>query len=244
MKQALTAVVLTLAASVAKADTDCRQALALGLDVSGSVDEVEYRLQLDGLASALTDRQVQAAFLAMPEAPVRLMVFEWSGHFEQRELIGWVEPTSAEQLNAIAARLRTTASAHINDPSTAIGAAMLYGAEALAGQSECWRKTLDISGDGPANVGQHPGEIPDEQLGDIIINGLVIGPWGRSNVTKNLSNAVSLESYYRKFVLRGTGAFAEVALDYADFREAMRRKLLREIESPALSQLRLNLPDQ
>ena len=31
----------------------CRQALALGLDVSGSVDACEYRLQIDGLAQAL-----------------------------------------------------------------------------------------------------------------------------------------------------------------------------------------------
>ncbi|MCX8955594.1 DUF1194 domain-containing protein, partial [Ruegeria sp. NA] len=37
---------------------ECRQALALGLDVSGSVDSREYRLQLDGLASALTRPEV------------------------------------------------------------------------------------------------------------------------------------------------------------------------------------------
>lgn len=34
------------------AQANCRLALALGLDVSGSVDSREYRLQLDGLANA------------------------------------------------------------------------------------------------------------------------------------------------------------------------------------------------
>ncbi|MFC6686684.1 DUF1194 domain-containing protein [Jhaorihella thermophila] len=57
----------------------CRHALALGLDVSGSVDGREYRLQLDGLAAALRDPRVKQALLAMPAAPVRIAVFEWSG---------------------------------------------------------------------------------------------------------------------------------------------------------------------
>ncbi|MEM7581568.1 MAG: DUF1194 domain-containing protein, partial [Cyanobacteria bacterium P01_A01_bin.80] len=47
----------------------------LGLDVSGSVDATEYRLQLDGVARALLDDGVADAFMIMPDAPVRLMVF-------------------------------------------------------------------------------------------------------------------------------------------------------------------------
>ena len=53
------------------ADAACRLALALGLDVSGSVDAAEYRLQLDGVAAALTDEDVQAALFAMPGAQKR-----------------------------------------------------------------------------------------------------------------------------------------------------------------------------
>lgn len=219
------------------ADAACRQALALALDVSGSVDAVEYRLQIDGLAFALSTPEVQAAILAMPDAPIRLMVFEWSGLYEQRILIDWTELASQNHILEVATRLHATQSAHINDPSTAIGSAMLYGADALAQQAACWQKTLDISGDGPANVGKHPSDITDAQLGDIVINALVIGPQSRSNTSKNLHNVKSLESYYRSFVLRGPGAFAEIAIDHADFAEAMKRKLLREISPPALSLL-------
>ena len=51
------------------AQSSCRQALALGLDVSGSVDTFEYRLQIDGLAGALLRPEVQQAFLTFPAAP-------------------------------------------------------------------------------------------------------------------------------------------------------------------------------
>ena len=63
-------------------EAPCRQALALGLDVSGSVDGGEYRLQLDGLAAALREPAVIAAMLSVPSAPVHLAIFEWSepGH--------------------------------------------------------------------------------------------------------------------------------------------------------------------
>jgi len=74
------AMVLSLWAAVAPglwigpAWAGCRQALAMALDVSGSVDTREYHLQLDGLASALTDPDVQRAMLAQPGNPVYLAV--------------------------------------------------------------------------------------------------------------------------------------------------------------------------
>jgi len=219
----------------APADATCRQALALGLDVSGSVDAVEYRLQLDGLATALTDPEVQEAFLQFPQAPVRLMIYEWSGFRHQREVIGWREITASDQLNKVANTLRQTASVKIDDPATAIAAALLYGADALAQNSECWQRTLDISGDGPANFGVHPGDLKDERLDQITVNALVIGPQNRSNTTKNLKNVKTLESYFQAFVIHGPGAFAEVAVDYPDFAQAMKRKLIRELDAPVLS---------
>lgn len=218
-------------------EAECRQALALGLDVSGSVDQIEYRLQLDGLAQALVDAEVQAAFLQVPERPVRLLIYEWSGLYDQRVVLGWTTVTRSDQLSDIAAQLRNTRQAKAKDATTAISAAMLFGAAQLAQQSDCWQKTLDISGDGPANIGAHPDDLTDAQLGDVTINGLVIGPQSRSNTSKNLQNVKSLEGYYRSFVLHGPAAFAEVAQDHSDFAAAMRRKLVRELQLPSLSRL-------
>lgn len=216
---------------------ECRQALALGMDVSGSVDAGEYRLQTDGLAAALLAPDVQAAFLAVPEAPVRLMIYEWSGVQDQRVLLDWTEIDSVARLAEAASRLRATRKANGDDPTTAISAAILFGVASLNRQDPCLRRTLDISGDGPSNIGLHPRDLNDTDLGDITVNGLVIGPQSRSNTSKNLHNVKSLEGYYRAFILHGAGAFAEVAEDHADFAAAMRRKLIRELQLPNLSRL-------
>ncbi|NNE51708.1 MAG: DUF1194 domain-containing protein, partial [Sulfitobacter sp.] len=56
------------------ASAACRQALALGLDVSGSVDAREYRLQLGGLAAAFDAPLVREKILSMPDAPVVVLV--------------------------------------------------------------------------------------------------------------------------------------------------------------------------
>jgi len=82
--------VLTLGTTTS-AHALCRQALALGLDISGSVNMKEYRLQLDGLADALLDRDVSDAFLALPDANVRLLVYEWGGRVGQTVLVPWTE---------------------------------------------------------------------------------------------------------------------------------------------------------
>jgi len=216
------------------AQAACRQALALGVDVSGSVDAREYRLQLDGLAAALRDAEVQRAFLAMPQAPVRLLVFEWAGLSDQRRLAGWRDIASAQDLEAVALRLEATQSVY-EDPATAIGSAMLHGARLLNGQTDCWARTLDISGDGPANRGPHPGDLRDAEFDGITINALVIGPGSRANTTKDLTGVLTLEQYYRAHVLRGRDAFVEPARDFEDFAQAMRRKLLREVAAPVLS---------
>lgn len=213
----------------------CRQALALGLDVSGSVDATEYRLQMDGVARALLSDDVADAFLMMPDARVRLMVFEWSARLHQRQIIGWTEIRTHDDLARVAERLLATQAAPVENPSTAIGAAMLYGVAELEAQAECWQKTLDISGDGPANIGLHPQDIPQEATGEVIINGLVIGPDSPANINKNRHNLKTLMEYYEAYVLRGFGAFGEAANDYSDFENAMRRKLVRELQPAAVS---------
>ena len=47
-----------LAAAPAAAQDTCRLALQLGLDVSASVDQAEYRIQVEGLLEAVRDVEV------------------------------------------------------------------------------------------------------------------------------------------------------------------------------------------
>ena len=225
---------LLSAAPAATAQSQCRLALILAFDVSGSVDAREYRQQLDGTAAALDDPEVQAAFLALPGTHVELAAFQWGAKSQQSMLLEWTPIHRAEALSAAAARLRDTA-APFENPQTAIGAAMLYGLDRLQDRDACWTHVMDISGDGPSNNGPFPETIGSDGPPGLTINALVIGPDARDNITKNLANAGTLLTYYRDRVLRGPGAFVITATGYDDYRRAMTAKLLRELRPVAVS---------
>ncbi|MBP0483585.1 DUF1194 domain-containing protein [Sagittula sp. M10.9X] len=211
-------VLLGLAGAAGQAaQATCRQALALGLDVSGSVDDTEYRLQMDGLAAALMHPEVRAALFEMPDAPVSITVFEWSGPESQRVVVPWVAIDGPPALEGVAARLRGVARG-ASTSSTALGAAKRFGAGLLAEQVGCWKRVLDISGDGTSNTGVRPGLVrPD----GITINGLVI------EEGENLG--ARLEDYYTAYVVQGPDAFVERAAGFDSFEAAMVRKLKREL---------------
>jgi hypothetical protein len=159
----------------AGAQAQCRQALALGLDVSGSVDSQEYRMQLDGLANALTQPDIVTLLTTQPAAPVRIAVYEWSGASDQRVLVNWRDIRNRTDLEQITAVLRATRRAAA-DPGTAVGASMRFGAGMLAQQGDCWKRTLDLSGDGKHNLGPHPRDVQQHLSAQgLTINGLLIG---------------------------------------------------------------------
>lgn len=233
----LTVALWSLAALASPAQAACRQALALGLDISGSVDEREYRLQLDGLAGAVLDRDVQDAFMALPETWVRLLVYEWAGPNSQRILIPWTEISSPEQLELISTQLLATDRAP-HELSTALGQAMLFGGRVLSQQLECWRRTLDLSGDGESNIGPRPREtFTAPVLFGVTINGLVIGADAPPFSDASRSEILQLTNYFKSEVIRGPDAFVETAIEFEKFREAMAKKLLKEIQTRAIGAL-------
>lgn len=230
----LPALVLAALLWAGGAAADCRQALVLALDISGSVDAGEYRQQLEGLAAALTDAQVRAALFAMPGAPVELAVFEWSGPAAQRLILPWTRLSGPAALEAAAARLVATRRVAA-DPSTAIGAAMRHAAALFAQRPRCWRHVLDISGDGRSNAGPRPQTArADAELAGVTINALVVG--GEApRAGAGDGGAAQLADYFRAWVFHGPGAFVQVALGYGDYERAMKRKLLRELQVMAVS---------
>ena len=133
-----------MVALAAPAHAVCRVALALGLDVSGSVDNREYGLQLNGLATALETPTVQRVLVSMPAAPIYVSVFEWSGQNFQRGLVPWTTLRDEGNLAKVTAQLRRTR--RVSAPeATAIGGAMRHGAALLSAGPACWARKLDIS---------------------------------------------------------------------------------------------------
>jgi len=213
----LAAAALFALAPLTAAAQDCRLALVFALDVSASVDPAEYRLQLDGLAAALTDPAVRAAILG-PPGGIAFAAYEWSGRRQQVAIAGWTLVETEAGLDRFADQV-VSHKRHYGEFPTAVGYALGHGAVLLRDAPRCQRRTIDISGDGLNNDGFGPeAAYRHFDFNGVTVNGLVIG-----------GEDLGLISFYQARVAHGPGAFVEVAQDYDDYARAMRRKLLREI---------------
>ncbi len=199
------------------AQAECRLALALAFDVSRSVSARDYAIQREGLLAALADPVVIAAFLH-PKDHVALALYEWSRNTHQVIVLDWTEVRSAADLAAVRARIaaheRSSASG-----TTALGEALRFGRALVARAPDCADQVIDVSGDGQNNSGMAPATVyAQEDFGLLRVNGLAILAYERDVVR-----------YYREEVIRGPGAFIEIADSPRDFPRAIRRKLLREL---------------
>jgi hypothetical protein len=231
----LSCVLMLSAGHVVAADA-CRQALALGLDVSGSVDAREYRLQIGGLAQALGSEAVRASLLERVETPVEILVFEWSGPQDQLTLVPWSRISNAAALEAVIGQLKNVTRRTEATPGTGLGVAMMHGAQHLAQRNHCWQKTLDISGDGKSNLGPRPRNVKPQLAGrGITINALVIGADDPATGDVRQNEIAELSAYFSAEVILGIDAFIEVALGFDGYATAMETKLLRELDGLVLS---------
>ncbi|MEL6266925.1 MAG: DUF1194 domain-containing protein [Pseudomonadota bacterium] len=215
-----------LAASPAAA-TPCRLALVLAIDVSASVDAAEYDLLRSGTAAALASPEVEAAILSL--GGVHIAAFQWSGRGKERVSLPWTPLDGPAAIAAAAGLIAGTPRSTANYPTSlgwALGVAQRLHRD---GPAPCDRRVVDVSGDGPNNYGFDPASAYRAfDFAGITVNGLVVAE-------QDSSDAAPTIDYYRDNVLRGPGAFLEIALGYADFERAMRRKLLREIGVLSLS---------
>ena len=214
--------------------TPCRQGLIIGLDVSGSVDEREYTLQTQGLASSLASQPVQDAIFADPGSHVDLTVFEWSGRYAQRVIVPWTSLQSPTDI-AFATQTIRSAQRSISDLTTAIGASIQFAQDLAKERPSCWQMTYDISGDGKSNTGPQPQDIRDT-VGDLIINALVIGaPSGQTGPQAETS--AELSAYFRAYVVSPDLGFIETADGFDTYADAMQRKLIKELQVLAIGAL-------
>lgn len=193
----------------------CDLALVLAVDVSGSVDAGEYRLQMDGLAAGLRDSVVSEA-LVRGRAQVLLM--QWSGSSRQEVSIPWVEVASFDALEVLAKRIEAAPRPWQNY-STAIGEALMQALPHFDEVADCDRRVIDVSGDGPSNEGMPPDDVR-QRLKDagITVNAIAIE-----------QSSPDLTAYFYEHVIRGEGAFVVTANSFEDYPERIRRKLLREV---------------
>ena len=208
----------------ARSDVDVDLALVLAIDSSGSVDFAEFELQAGGIARAFRDPEVIEAISGAAPNGIAVSVLQWSGRSQHLVAVDWMEVTDARSARALAAKVEAAGRTLIGE--TAIADALRFAAGHLAkGQFQGARRIIDLSGDGPANVGGDPGPVRDAAVrAGITINGLAI-----------LNESPKLDHYYAAHVIGGPDAFVVAARDYRDFAEAIRHKLLREIRGAPLA---------
>ena len=214
---------------------ECRHALILALDISGSVTWTEYRMQQRGLSEALQDPEVIDVILSDPEAPVYVYVFEWAGTGGYDVAVDWVALRNRSDIEALAAQI-TNYSSQRSTFRTAIGAALHFAQSQFERGPDCDRRTVDISGDGKSNVGPTPRQVyASGGYEDIVVNTLSIGePLEEEGAA--VTNAQLIEYYHRE-VNHGPGAFTIEAIGFEDYARAMKRKLIRELSPISLSYL-------
>ena len=207
--------VLFLAALPARG---CDVALALTIDVSGSINADEYRLQMEGLAAALEDGAVVDALVG---AKARVAVIQWSGSSRQEVTVPWTDLLRPGDVAVLAAQVRA-AERPWQHFSTAIGD-MLTIAGTMMETVDCKRKVIDISGDGFSNEGIEPSVMRDA----LVARGVDINALAIVNATAPL-----LADYFRDHVIGGPNAFVYTATGFSDYPRAIRRKLLDEVTEP------------
>ncbi len=187
------------------------------MDVSKSVSLHDYDLQRDGMIAALADPEVRDLFLR-PGNHVTVLIYHWSGSNYQGVVSDWREVREVDDLIALSRDIETHLRYARNLP-TSIGAALEFGRQAMEDAPDCGRRVIDVAGDGRSNDGMSPEQAYAwEDFGDITVNGLAIG-----------GHEAGLVDYYKSEVIRGPGAFVEVAGLPEDFARTLKRKLVREL---------------
>ncbi|MDH3665643.1 MAG: DUF1194 domain-containing protein [Paracoccaceae bacterium] len=196
----------------------CELELVLAMDVSRSVVKSEYDLQMGGLAAAFRDPEIVET-ITWITGGVMVTVSQWSGAEAQTQPVPWTHLQSASDVaafaNAISAQKRAFFASY-----TAIGEALAHAASLSAtNPMRCKRRVIDVSGDGASNRGRPAREVADAlEAQGVTINGLVImGGWPDP------------ADFYRRNVVRGPASFLELADDFSDYADAIKRKLLREL---------------
>ncbi len=232
LRQALVgAILLCGLAGGAAAQSPCRLALVLGMDISSSVDPLEDALQRGGLARALRSEPVVDAILSQPDRPVALAMFEWSGRLQQDMVLGWTMLTDAQTIAQVSEQIARSRRSY-DVFATGIGHALTYAHDLFAQGPACDARVLDLSGDGVNNDGINPAAAyASTDFAAITVNALAIEVQEDGTDHAPGAGGVSgLTAYFQQVVIRGPGAFVETARGFEDVERAMQRKLLRELQ--------------
>ena len=196
--------------------------LVLAVDVSSSVDDDEYFLQMYGLAQAFRHPDVAAAIRNSGAGGIAVCLVQWADSSKHAVAVDWTAVHDDASAAAFANRVLAAPRMIVGGQTSISGAIRFAMRELETNAFEGARRTIDISGDGRANAGSPPERARRAATAaGVTVNGLVIR-----------NEEPFVDTYFRNSVIAGEGAFLVVADDYDDFAAAMIEKLIREIGIP------------
>jgi len=207
-------------------ETDVDLELVLAVDVSRSMDPEEQALQKEGYLAALKHPEVIAAIRSGFLGRIAITYVEWAGPGLQRIIAPWTMVDGADSAAALADGIAAQPVSFLR--ATSISSALLFASGLFDGNGfRSTRQVIDISGDGPNNMGVPVLDARQVALSrGITINGLPI------MLNANFYGGYSireLDVYYEDCVIGGPGAFLITVSSMERFAEAVRRKLVLEI---------------
>ncbi|MCC6984442.1 MAG: DUF1194 domain-containing protein [Bauldia sp.] len=196
--------------------------LVVAIDVSESVNDIEWNQQKQGYIDAFLSEEVLGAILSGPLQRIGVMIIQCAGTSQQAVGTNWLLLEDEESAGRLADLIAGMRRLYYFSKDTSIAGCMYYGMSALdSSPFTTTREVIDLSGDGEHDGHgwlDHARAMATER--QVIVNGIPI-----------LTDVEDLEQYYREFVITGAGSFTVVAKDFASFGQAIRRKFVLEIAS-------------
>jgi len=215
---AASAAVMLGVGALANAATLVNTELSLLLDVSNSVSVADYALQRGGYVNAFNSPAIQNLFTGLPGGrSIAVNMVLWSGAGQQTQAVTWTLSNNPASSAAFATAVGLVPQAFFGN--TAPGSAINFAVPLFNNNGfDSARQVIDISGDGIQNDGVDTATARNNALAAGIeqINGLPIG------------NAV-LTAWYIANIQGGANSFVIPADSFADFNNAVLRKLTFEI---------------
>lgn len=208
-------------------------ALVLAIDASGSIDDGDFALQMQGYAAAFRDGAVHAALRSAGRVDVAVVV--WGDSAARSEILPFRRLAGVEDATALAAALeRFPRSAGWGN--TGLARALDTALDLLAAPEVCAeRRIVDLSGDGRQVYfrSRHmqatlPGVRARAEAMGVTINALAIE-----------TRDPGMAEYFRQHVMVGHDAFVMRAATMRDFAEAIAAKLRLELTAGTAGDLRM-----
>ncbi len=246
----LLALALLVSGQPVTADDGVATALVVSVDVSGSVDETRYQLQMEGIAEALEDGAVLAAIQANPGG-IYFALVTWADG--ARLAVDWRRIASKADAAATARLVRAVP--RIPGEFTCVGQMLRTVSASVVPRLPVAadRVVIDVSGDGIDNCSDMDAIHTERDAllaSGTTINGLPILVPGENDVVgvgayrapgyglrelprQTYRDGTTLDAWYREHIVGGPGHFILAARGYGDFARALRQKFVMEISGLA-----------